>query len=74
MGAVVSMWIVYDHPSDCPEYFVARRWESSAEGSVGTPDTVMSRDLERLRDALPPGLTRLERDIEDDPVILEVWL
>lgn len=69
----LSMWTVYDHPSDMPDAFVARMWlvgpEVRATGSVLTADT-----LEALRDKLPPGLACLPRRPDDDPAIVEVWL
>lgn len=67
----LSIWVVYDHPTDWPDYFVAREWIGEQPGNMVT----LERDLDRLRDRLRRmGLTRLERNEEDDPVILETWL
>lgn len=71
----LAMWVVYRHPKDDPEAFVARRWEMGLTGMA--PTMVVMRDgaLEPLQLAMRArGLFRLERDPRDDPVIVEVWL
>lgn len=70
---VLMMWTVYERPTDFPNSFVARRWRVTAEGAVATGDLVLAGTLERIREALPPGLYRLPREAEDDPVIVETW-
>lgn len=74
MESVLSMWIIYDHPLDFPQYFVARRWEAHPGRPMPTDDLMMAEDLGDLRDALPEGLYPLARDEMDDPTIVEVWL
>jgi hypothetical protein len=67
----LDIWVVYDHPLDWPDYFVARRWASETP----TGDMILDKDLERLRAALEArGLVHLDRMEGDDPVILETWL
>lgn len=67
----LPVWVVYDHPSDCPDYYVARLWQ----GETATGVAIIDRDLERLRDTLEEmGLVHLDRMEGDDPVILETWL
>jgi hypothetical protein len=70
----LALWTVYDHPSDFPDRFVARLSLISRTGTVVTNETVSAATLEELRDRLPPGLHRLDRDPSDDPVIVETWL
>lgn len=72
----LSMWIVYAHPKDDPEAFVARRWElAEAGGMEPTMVVIRDDDLGRLRSVLRArGLFHLSRDPVDDPVIVEVWL
>lgn len=68
---MLPIWVVYDHPTDLPDHFVARLWV----GEEPTPNLVMAKDLELVREALlDMGLTRLDRRPEDDPKILETWL
>lgn len=73
MNALV-MWVIYDHPSDFPEHFVARRWV----GESPTTDHVLADSLEDVRTKVatrfafvPSMLPRFEND---DPKIVEVWL
>lgn len=67
----LSIWVVYDHPADWPEYYVAREWIGDQPGNMVTLD----RNLDRLRERLQRlGLVRLERMPEDEPHILETWL
>lgn len=72
--AVLNMWVVYDHPKDYPNGFVTRRWEIRPGEPEATPDAIYTSSLERARALIPPGLHRMERNPEDDPVIVEVWL
>lgn len=74
-GSVLSMWVVYDHPKDYPEGFIARRHEVVAGGSRPTDDTIKNADLALIqRELKMSGLYRLDRALNDDPCILEVWL
>jgi len=70
----LPMFVVTDHPSDQPDFFVARLYLTLPENTP-TTFTIMHPDLEHLQDALEAlGLTKLMRDPADDPVIVEVWL
>ena len=72
---VLSIWTVYDHPSDHPDIFVARRWIVGEGGHRPTMETIGSTDLERLRDELEArGLVCLPREPGDDPKIIENWI
>jgi hypothetical protein len=71
----LSIWTVYDHPRDFPDFFVARRWIAGSHGERPTKDILLSADLTELRNELATqGLTALCRDPSDDPKIVEVWL
>lgn len=66
----LQMWVIYDHPSDYPNYFVARCWE----GEAPTDRYLFKTTLEDLRFIFEEmGLYRMPRYIEDDPCIVEVW-
>lgn len=69
----LDMWVVYDHPDDYPNYWVARRWEITAGLEQPTNDLLIDQSLPRLRTRLPLGLYRMERLEGDDPVIAETW-
>jgi hypothetical protein len=67
----LPMWVVYDHPSDFPNNYVARRWH----GERATSDLMVCPDLEVIRRQLRlRGLYKLDRWEGDDPMIVEVWL
>ena len=72
----LRMWTVYDHPLDYPNDFVARLFEVDASGSHPTSSIIITPDLQTMRDMLrfEMGLTFLDRQPEDDPKIVEVWL
>lgn len=71
-GLVV--FTVYENPSDYPGKFVVRRWVGMDPSP--TPEYVED-SLEMARKRLLvdfPYLERLDRSINDDPVILETWI
>jgi hypothetical protein len=74
LGSQLPMFVVTDHPSDEPEYFVARLYLTLPQNTP-TNFTLKHPELEPLQDVLEAlGLTKLMRDPADDPVIVEVWL
>lgn len=74
----VSIWTVYEKPSDYPLSFVARRFVLDRP----TTDLVVAPDLESVRNWLQMHAheygefcgVRLERDPLDEPQIVEGWL
>ena len=71
----LPMWVVYDHPTDFPDQFVARQHIVGIAGNTPTDRTMGSNDIEKVRAALRNlGLVKIDRSPEDDPVIVEVWL
>lgn len=73
-NAALSMWTVYDHPTDFPDSFVARRFE--IRGDVcPTNEFFLAKTLPEVREAMRKrGLFCLPRDGGDDPKIVETWL
>lgn len=72
--AVLSMWVVCDHPSDHPDVVVARRHEISDGGHQPTGDLLTGATLEEVREQIPVGFINIGRSDEDDPVIVESWV
>lgn len=73
--AGLQLWTIYDHPSDVPDAFVARRRVVVANGALVDPEALCSTDLETLRAYFRRmGLYQMARSPEDDPVIIEVWM
>ena len=67
----LAIWVVYDHPKDFPDYFIARRWLNDTP----TDSLVMCSDLDLLRGQLEEmGLVQVQPLEGDDAVILETWL
>lgn len=71
MGETLNIWVVYDHPTDYPDHFVARRFELDR----ATQDVLMSGNVNSIRRYLQEqGLTCIPRSNSDDPKIVECWL
>lgn len=70
VGYHLPIWTVYDSPRDLPGQFVARLFILDR----ATAKVIKAPTLEALRKLLPPGLTCLPRNPQDDPVIVETWL
>ncbi len=73
----MEQWVVYDHPTDYPDEYIARRWEITKDGIKATDDVIASRELKYVRAHIlrvMPGAVRLQRASDDDPKIVEVWL
>lgn len=71
------MWIVYDHPRDMPDYFVARKFVCAEKGKDYEPTDIAIGflDLDRLRLWMQQhGLAKLMRSDADPPHIIETWL
>lgn len=75
---ILDGWTIFDHPTDYPDHFVARRWVAARNGAtIQTQDVMTSKHLDELRGALVeayPDLTRLSRMPGDEPHIIEVWI
>ena len=73
----LTLWVVYDHPRDLPEWYVVRGQEVGSDGSV-TPHAepeMLVTDLDTIRNEMRRrGLSRLPPNAADDPKIVEVWL
>ena len=73
---VFTVWTVYESPSDFPGWWVLR----AHDVVPGQPEPIPREEwhaassLEQVRVALPPGLTCLPRQPDDDPVIYETWI
>lgn len=73
--AGLEMWTIYDHPSDHPHDFVARRYRVTGEGVEADTGTLVADDLASLRSVmLGMGLFPMDRAEQDDPCIVETWL
>lgn len=67
---MVPIIVVTSNTSDFPGKFVGRLFNLEQ----ATPYCIISDSLEEIRKNIPPQFTRIQRDPNDDPVIVEVWL
>jgi hypothetical protein len=74
MADHLEIWTIYQHPSDYPDQYVARKTIASADKHVMTNDMFTADSLDEIRALLPPALMRIPRYASDDPVIVECWL
>jgi hypothetical protein len=74
----LSMFVIYEHPSDFPGEYVVRRHEMRLDSAVIAIPMEMigqpQKTLSAARDLVPDGLTCLASDPEDLPCIKEVWV
>lgn len=69
-NGVLNLWTVYDHPSDFPHSYVARRFElDQPTGDIIQGELQIIRKSFRIC-----GLYCLKRHPADDPKIIETWL
>jgi hypothetical protein len=73
---LLDVWVIFDHPRDQPDFYVVRRQRATRDGTILHDHRIYGfRELEKARAWLiQQGLTRLNRSLEDDPVILEIWI
>lgn len=73
---VLYIYTIYDHPLDYPSTYVIRRDSILAGQAVRDPDyNFENPDLAICREEMMKmGLTCLNRQQDDDPVILESWI
>lgn len=66
------IWTICENPSDYPGQFTAR--PHSGRKNVPLDFVLTAPTLDAIRELLPPGLTSLPLDPNDDPVIVETWI
>jgi len=71
-------WVVYDHPVDYPDSFVARRFVlDRGPQPVPTEEVLVAASLAALRQLVrqqDPNLVRFYRSRDDEPQIVECWM
>lgn len=72
---MITLYVIYDRPSDYPDNFVVRAWKLDRFGKcLPSWDARLANDLESARSCIPKGHMRFPRLKRDDPVIVEVWM
>ena len=70
---MLIIWTIYDHPSDFPDSFVARKFI----GYEPTKEILVAGTLQETRKIiqnLAGKQHRIARSSDDDPKIVESWL
>lgn len=65
-----AMIIIYDHPKDYPNSYVARIWDTDRPTNV----IVANENLDILRNLMPKNMGCINKFETDDPCMLEIWL
>lgn len=79
-GSALPMIVVYDHPLDYPDYYVARIWyvipRQGATATVHATEMFMIADsMEGIHTGIPGRFIELPRlPQEPDPKIIETWI
>jgi hypothetical protein len=69
----LPIWIIYAHPTDYPDHYVARLWDGMT--NQATASYLLAPTLDALRLRLPPELYRyLAQHPFDEPHVVETWL
>jgi len=72
---VKTIIVLYDHPKDFPESYVARAHIVGRGRHWPSPNIFIVRDtLEEVRAAIPARMHRMNRLSIDDPRIIELYL
>lgn len=68
-------WVIYRHPSDYPDKYVARKWVMSAGKCVPTSEVKLADELAPLRlEMTRLGLIPFARWEDDERPIVETWM
>ncbi len=69
----LPIWVVTADTSDYPGKFCARITAAGRAVHV-TNQVMLADDLQTLRDMLPPGLVKMDRDPTDPDGVVESWI
>lgn len=69
----LSLWVVFARPGDFPNHVVVREQRVGPGGIAHAPIACLYTSLEEAR-VDRRGYTWLDRDPNDDPAIVGVWL
>lgn len=66
----MEIWVVYDHPQDYPDFYIARKFYSDRP----THRILKSQSLTEIREILKSKGLRAISEEGGDPVIIESWI
>lgn len=76
-GRWLVMYVIYFSPSDYIDQYVVRRHALRFPGGdrhVDAEPCFVGYSVSVARNTIPDGLVRLDRHLEDDPAVMEVWV
>lgn len=73
-GSCLIVWTIYQNVIEYPGKFVMRAFRVTADGPRPLSKCAVANTLDDIRDMVPLGLYRLDRDPTDPPEILETWI
>lgn len=68
------IYTIYRNPTDYPGKYVVRRWLVDRTGVHIERVVAVRNSLATARSAVPPELACIQRQADDDPVIVETWI
>jgi hypothetical protein len=71
---LLTIWVVYHNPRDHPGKWVLRGQDIGSGTVTPRPACYIADSYEKLLTSLPPGVLRMPRYDDDDPVIYESWM
>lgn len=74
-GNALWIYVVFQSPADYPGKFVVRVQRAGKRGvEIDADPLIVCNTLPEARAVIPGGLYRMNRNPQDVPSILEVWL
>lgn len=71
----VEMYTIYHDPDDFPGMYVGRTFTiTPGRAQPAAEPFAIAPTLEAVREAIPPGHERFDRQEGDDPKIVETWV
>lgn len=74
MTDCLTIWTIYQRPSDYPDSWVLRGHDILGEQAQPHRVCFVCRTLDEVRAKVPPGARRIGREPEDHPTIYETWV
>ncbi len=78
MTGDLLQYVIYDHPSDFPEYWVVRTWKIRPGAMEASGHAQLFRDVDRARGWIAqeyPGVVLVQgQGVDPDPVVFEVYM
>lgn len=68
-------WTIYQNPRDFPGQYVTRRWVAVGGEPINDPEPLyVGQSLQAAREVIPWDACCMNRQPDDDPVVLETWI